>query len=471
MKKSIKIVPNKILAGLLILLLYSCQDKKWDDYYSKPDYLEEGSIMHILSGTSDYKEFSGLIRKTGYDSLLSRNEMFTVFALKNGSFSSIDTTSDLVGLKKIMGMHILPMVVFKDRMSNNNYLSLTGKALKFSETPEGETVNKITFSLFDKRVLNGVIHEVKSVIIPLPSLYELVVTDPDFSSLKLKSYIDSSYTRIVDTQNNKTIGFDTLGLPIYRTPIIYKQSSDYMSLVKIDNEMVLSTLFLPKESAMNSCFSKMLAAREGNRNLITPRLNKMHGDTTVGNYFIPANTAYKGDSAVLKDYLLNNNVLRGEVSAFGGGINSFTNVSGNKFVVNQNQIISGSTKKASNGYIYSLSDFTLPDFVYRKTFIFFLSPKIPNPANPLQMIDNPGIVYRNGPNPAPVTNYDYTNLFRFSRIDAELDIIMPYVTKGKYKVTISPLWYRGSRAYEGNRSDGGTFRRILRNNEVIKVSI
>ena len=208
MKKLTKIGQSKILTGLLILMLYSCSEKKWDEYYAKPEYLKGGSIMNFLAMTPDYKEFSGLLMKTGYDSLLKRSEAFTVFAPKNGSFSGIDTTSDIVALKKMMGMHILPSAIFKENMSNNYYLSLSGKPLKFADTPGGETVNKIKISSFDKRVFNGVVHEIANVIMPFPNINDFVRSDPDF--LRLKDLYSTRVIRVfLDVAKNTVIGYDT----------------------------------------------------------------------------------------------------------------------------------------------------------------------------------------------------------------------------------------------------------------------
>lgn len=463
MKNSIKI-QSKILAGFMILMLYSCSEKKWDEYYNKPVYQKEGSIMDIVAGTSDYKEFSGLLRKTGYDSLLRSNQMLTLFALKNGSFTGVDTTSNIVALKKIIGMHIMPSALYNDKMDNNNVLSLSGKALKFAVTQDGQTVNNIKISSIYRRVSNGVIHDVVNVIMPLPNLYDFVLNDPGLSIFK--SYIDSSFTSVVDPVRNIEIGFDTLGLPVYKTPIIYNQNSDYMSLALIDSEMVFSTIFMPTATVFNNLYSKMLVARGGDLNLIVPRMGTNHGDTTIGYYFIPKETAYKGDSAVLRDYVFKNAVVKKEVSKFESGSNIFTNISGNQFGVNQNQIITNLTKKASNGYIYTLSDITLPDFVYRKTFMFSAVPKIPDPSNPSQQIVNPGIVYRNGVNSYPpftTATATYDNMFRFKQIGSELDIIMPYVMAGNYKVTlVTALWYRGS------ISGSGTFDAYYRTTKLLR---
>lgn len=478
--EKLRILQSKILAGLLILLLYSCQDKEWDKVYVKPDYLKDGSIMDVLAGPSDYREFSGLLRKTGYDSLLRRNNKFTVFAVKNGSFSAIDTISDLVALKKIIGMHILPVEVLFDKMGSNLYLSVSGKPLRFVVKNGTGTVNKINIvPSVEKQVLNGVVHEVESVIMPLKNIYEFILSDPDFDVLH--SYIDSSFTKVGDITKNLIIGYDTLGKPIYKPPIIYKQSSPFMNLTEIDSEKVLSTVFVPSASALNNAFSRMLAAREGNVNLIIPRLNKKHGDTTISYYFIPKNTAYIGDTAVLLDTLFKNNVIKGEVSGFAGGINNFKNYIGTNLAIDQSTIVTDSTKYASNGYIYTLNDITLPDVAYRRSFIFLTRPKIPDPANPALTIPNPGIVYRGGntnppENAASVSYYqivtgvpfggNYT-LFNFYNIGSEMDIIMPYATKGYYKVNLAI--YNNSASYSGGVFDafygGIKLRRFMSQND------
>ncbi len=224
-----------------------------------------------------------------------------------------------------------------------------------------------------------------------------------------------------------------------------------MRLVKIDTEMVRSSIFLPTASTMNKVFSKMLAAREGNLNHIIPKLNQKHGDTTIGYYFIPAKTAYKGDSAILMDYLFRNVILRGEVSGFASGNNSFTNISGNTFVVDPVQILTNSIKYASNGDIYPLDDVTLPDFVYRRSFIFRTEPKVYNTAIPPALIDNPQLVFRGvwvNTEVKPTTGFlpyggKYGEFTGQTAGTCEMDVIMPYVTKGHYKVTLK-VFNRGS---------------------------
>ena len=388
MKKSIIIAQSKILAGLLILMLYSCSEKKWDEYYVKPDYLKQGSVMDVLAGNSDYSEFSNLLRQTGYDSLLRKNENFTVFAVKNGSLGAVSGISDVVALKRIVGMHIIRSLVYKDKMANNSYLSASGKQLQFSLAANSVKVNGIVISSFDNRVFNGVVHGIDGVILALPMIYDYVRTRSNLSYFK--SFIDSSFVNTINKRLNTVIGYDSLSMPIWKLPITYTPASTYMSLTRIDKEDSLTTIFLPTKTALNNLYAKMLAVNGGNVNLIIPKIPAKHGDTIFRNFMLPKNTAYAGDSAVLLDYLYRNVVVRKKVTTINSGDNLFTNVAKNQFVVNKNQIVADSTLYASNGIVYSLNDVTLPDYVYNRPFTFVTEPKIvPDPNFPAVKITNP----------------------------------------------------------------------------------
>ncbi len=280
MKKSIKIVQSKILAGLLILLLYSCSDKKWDEYYIKPDYLADGSIMDVLAENSDYNEFSNLLRQTGYDSLLRKNEIFTVFAVKNGSLGNMSSISDPVELKKSVGMHIVRSAIYKDKLADNNSMSASGKLLMFGSKDDGNvTVNGIVISSFDTRVFNGVIHGIDGSIKALPNFFDYVSNRSNLSFFK--SYIDSTFKKTINRKFNTATGYDSLGKPIWKSPIVYTAESKYMALSRIDKDDSLSTIFLPTETAVNNRYATMLAANAGNINLIIPKIPAKHGDTST----------------------------------------------------------------------------------------------------------------------------------------------------------------------------------------------
>ena len=430
-----------ILAGLTMIYLFSCQDKFWDEHYSKPSFIQDGTIYDYISGQPDYFRFASLLRKSGYDSLLSKGGSYSVFVIKNNAFSGVDTSVIRIELKKLMGMHILPKILFSDRMEDVAELSISGKLVRLSLGTDGIRVNNIKITSQGKRFVNGIVYESEKVLNVLPNLYDIVVSDPaaDF----WKTMIDSSFTKKVDPDRNIKIGYDSLGNPLYKPPYIYKITSDYLTFSNLNNEKILSTVFLPNRNCLNNLYSKMLAAREGKPALFVPRIGTAHGDTTISGFFIPQNISYKGDSTVFIEYLLRNVITTGELNPTAGGSHSFQSIDGNPVTVLSSDIQTGSLKPASNGTIYPVNTLTLSEVAFRRPFRFQTSPTIPDPTNPSVSINNPNIVSRNGANttvPEVVSNEaaygkKFTR-FKFNMVGGEMDFIIPFVLKGRYQINV-----------------------------------
>jgi uncharacterized surface protein with fasciclin (FAS1) repeats len=431
-------------------------DKNWDNYYARPDYAVAGNTFEVLSKNTNYKEFTSLLKKARFDSVLRSPNLYTVFALKNGAFAGIDTVSDLVTLKKIMVMHLVPSAVYKEDLTNNSILGASGKLMKFASGTQGFTVNNLRITTSENRTANGVYYEVEKMILPVPNLHDVIYSNSDLTAFK--SFVASSYKAIVDPVNNIRIGFDTLNVPIYQTPIKYIQFSEYLSIALPQDEKVLTTGFFPSNIAVNKVVAGMLTANGGRIDMIAPRLNTRHGDTIVGGRFFKSQVEYKGDTVVLLDNLFKSVLIRGEIAGLSATTSSFSNILGGTFTVAKSQVKTDA-KVASNGYYYVLDDVTVPDILFRKEFMFLPTPRIKDPANPLLTIPNPNIIYSNEANNAPavvtsisiaaanppytfnVTTTDKTftgryTRFNFTKVGAMIDFVIPYATKGYYRVVL-----------------------------------
>jgi len=448
MKKSKKTERFTILAGLLLLFAFSCTDTNWNDYYDKPDYLEEGTVAAFLAEKPDYSEFAGLLKKTGYDSLLVKGGSYTVFAVKNGAFSGIDATTDIVVLKKIMGMHVLPVHVFKEKMNSNHYLSLAGKQLRFSSEGGTSKVNNVSITDAGTRVQNGLVYSVEKVIMPLPTIAELLLAGTDSAYSIYQNYIKLSIDTIIDPDKNIRIGYDTLNNPVYKPPFIYKITNSYLASNKLDDDNQLSTVFAPSETAKAGLNSKLLSLRDGKADFMLPTISYLHGDTTIGGYFLRRNYPMIGDYDKAINYLTTKNIVNKEVIPWASGTQNLKNISGETFSVNQSDIVVNSTKYASNGYIYTLNKFSLPDLLLRRSYSMLVSPTMLNNAN-VRIInpDYKNITYRNGftytATNLPAVS-DYITTFYFNMIGAEMDITFPYITKGNYSLSIGLKMIQGA---------------------------
>ena len=440
MKKNLITLNYWILVMLFFLMVFACTNRKWDSYYTVPEYSNNGGILDHLKKMSNYREFTSLLTKTGYDSLLRHNNMFTILAIPNGAFSAIDTTSNIGNLKKMLGMHILNSALNKEDLADARIKSVSGKYLKFKQNGGLSTVNGIQFNPTNVITLNGVIHEINQVIVPKPNLYELITGKSEFSLFK--SYIDTHFTLIPDPDLNIKIGNDTLNRPVYQPPIIYKTVYDYRNLISLDDEKVVSSVFVPTNTTVNKVLQRLLDNRAGKSAYIIPKLGINHGDTIIGAYFIPKTTAFAGDTALVLDYLFRNCVVRGEIASPITGINSFNNILGNQFVVTDSQI--REKIDASNGSYYPMNDITIPVSVLRPTFMFQPRRYVIDPVTKANTTTvNPNIVYSGGTNTAPVEAAEATcytgqkTAFNFTAVGGKVKFIFPYVIHGKYRAILN----------------------------------
>lgn len=438
MKKNTQKFQLSILMGLCIFLVHSCTKKQWNEHYTAPEYLNSGSISAVLAADPAYSEFTGLLRKTGYDSLLKRTNLHTVLAVKNGGFSAIDTSSNTALLRQIIAVHIFPSAIYAQNMNNTYIRTVSGKSVSFTRSGDAYSANGISISGSGLKTLNGQIYGIEQAIIPNPNLREVIAGNPAFTIYN--SFVTGSFSNIPDPLRNTVIGTDATMKPIYRAPVIYKAFSKYLNDTKIDDEQSLSTVFIPTDLVVNAQLSKLLAAREGRADLIIPRLGTNHGDTTIGYYFIPRSVTYPGDSAILKSFLFNHVAAKGNIPALAAGNNTFTNAGGNQLTINSAQV-QGAAHPASNGSYYILNDISLPDIAYRSKFMFQPSLKNPAPATTYSL--NPGVTFSGGAvyNNDVVSNYQNTyrgraSRFNFVNIGAVINFTMPYVTRGRYRVIL-----------------------------------
>ena len=425
-KKNMRNIQTTVLV-LLILCLCSCNKKSYISDM-EPKYLQEGSLLDHLKKDAELTQFVSLLKKTGYDSVLIRKDLYTVLAIKNGSFNAIDT-NNVSELKKIIAMHILPSALAKEGLAGKRVMAISGKYIKFLELNGSVTANNVNVIGAGDRATNGLIYKVDNVIFSLPSLYDIISTDPKFSIFF--NYIKSSYVSTFDPVNNTIIRYDSLGKPVYKQPWVLIYNSDYLNYSDLGDESEESTLFIPTNDAINVALGRLLAARGNNAQLIIPRISSVHRDTTAGGYYFSQNIPYRGDSTILKDYIFTNIIVKGSVNNLVSGINTFTSKAGNQYQVSSSQV--QATAAASNGTYYTLNDITLPDLVYRKTFMF--DPRTIDPAFP--------VIFSNG---AATTNafvtaalnatFDRYSQFNFNNVNAKMDFTFPFVTGGNYRVVL-----------------------------------
>lgn len=71
----------------LLALFASCSRDVFDEYYGRPDYLED-PIYQQLEARGNFKNFTALIEKAGYKDILSKSGYWTMFAPNDAAFAT-----------------------------------------------------------------------------------------------------------------------------------------------------------------------------------------------------------------------------------------------------------------------------------------------------------------------------------------------------------------------------------------------
>lgn len=246
-----------LFSGILVSL-GSCESK-FDEYYDT-SAAANGNIYEQLSSNPEYSEFTEILHKTGYDSALVKNQMYTVFAPKNGAFAGIDM-NNIDQLKKIAGMHIVPSAVYQSQMDSCRIKALGGKYLTIYRVNSDYFVNGISISKFNMKVGNGVIHQIELAITPKPNLYEAIATDPDCSMFY--NFINQANAKVFDVVHSKKVGVDSLTAKTVYDSVFVIQNY-YLNSTRLNDESVVSTLFVPINAVVSKLLSTSFLVAKGN---------------------------------------------------------------------------------------------------------------------------------------------------------------------------------------------------------------
>jgi uncharacterized surface protein with fasciclin (FAS1) repeats len=326
-------------AFILLLLIFSCTiNRDWDDYYDSAGN-QGRNVLDMLKSNDQYSIFYEKVLETGFDSILARNQYFTVFVPENSAFTNIpDYTKDQ--WIRIIGFHICYASLFSRDFKTENIPSISGKFLKMKQNGEN------AFYLFDARInreqtdmncANGVIHEIDRLLVPKDNMYEYIMGLGDDYSL-MKKYIHSMDKTVMDYEHSTRTGVDENGNTVYDT--VWISSNSYLdNIARINDETSNYTGFLiPDEQ-------------------IVQALNNASG--------------YFGDIGDLdeKDFL---KLLSVSFSAsFFDSIyqvddlpDTMTSVEGKRLPVNDVAFSQDVNVETSNGIIHVLSEFNIPKEFY-----------------------------------------------------------------------------------------------------------
>ncbi|MBN00574.1 MAG: hypothetical protein CMJ77_15775 [Planctomycetaceae bacterium] len=171
------------------------------------------SITDLVVGNPDFSILEEAVIAAGLADTLAQKGSFTVFAPLNSAFESLPegTLSSLLedptgALKDILLYHTAGEEIFAaDIVQVSNFETLLGSRVSVDVTAEGVVLNgNVNVTVTDIEASNGVVHVIDAVLLPPPSIADIVIDNDNFSILE-QAVVAAGLATTLDSSGDFTV--------------------------------------------------------------------------------------------------------------------------------------------------------------------------------------------------------------------------------------------------------------------------
>jgi hypothetical protein len=244
-----------ILAGIIVMLS-SCNGK-WSDYYFGGPISEtkmDTTIIQYLNAHKEYAKYYEMLKKTGLDQELGKDQQMTVWAVKDSAMD-VSGIQDNDTLRMKYHINHLPFLLtdlkagLRIRSLNGIYFQIGNKD-KDTKTLYAND-SKIIKSV---RLKDGVVYELGSLMKSRINLYDYLKNLGNDYSI-IRDTIFKYNVEKFDKINSVPIGVDKTGNTVYDS--IFYIDNPLFSTVQFNSEFKQFTVFLPSNQVISSCFQTL----------------------------------------------------------------------------------------------------------------------------------------------------------------------------------------------------------------------
>ena len=244
---------NKLINHIYFIALFAsavflngCSDKEWDNH---TESTITANMMSVLESDPDLSIFCSVLKKTGYDEVLSLPVNYTVFAPENSAWSGIDTT-DVSALTDIVAYQICKgKNLSTDANIYEDMTMMNTKHVRYdSSTSTFEDASIVTA---DNVAGNGVVHVMDKIFTMKDNIYEYITsTYPDLEQVQ---YLISLNTQAMDTTKSVEVG-SVNGEIVYDT--VWTNVNSFLEAYPIDNEDSIMTYVVLQDAGFDQLYTK-----------------------------------------------------------------------------------------------------------------------------------------------------------------------------------------------------------------------
>lgn len=237
----------------LIVILYftftatSCKEE-WEAHYAAlPTDKSELNLYEYIKSQPDLSAFTKMLELTGYDSILSKPQTFTVWAPTNEALKGLNTTDPTLALE-IIKNHITRFSYTTSGITKSIMLMLNNKLIPFEKGADGYYFNGKKIVKPNLATSNGILHEINEYAAYKMNIWEFINNTSGLDSLKL--YINSLTKSVFDPDASYQDGVFVDSVFKITNPVL-------ANLAALDVEDSTYTALLPNNDAWTQGYNKI----------------------------------------------------------------------------------------------------------------------------------------------------------------------------------------------------------------------
>lgn len=330
----------KISIFLLISVLFmACKQDVEEYYFNETEASVDTDILSLLKQNEEYSQFLALLEKYNVDSILSKGKIYTFFVPTNSAMESFEL--GMLGEKELVDYLMTESYVNLNQIQGQKKIQTqSGKfALIEKVGSTGYTFDGITIVKGSPLANNGRYYEIANVAQPKPSLFQYIAATNEF----YRSYLVSRDSVYLDKELSRPIGYTDNGLTVYDTV-----------LTKVN---LFEKFYFPvSQEFRDNKATMLLFTQEQYDNAI----DVIASELTIDKAKIPK----KWQNEILMPYLIEQSVFRNSLPYSIFTLGKAKNILGDTVIV-KSQNIMADFFECSNGRVYKLIDFKVPENLYK----------------------------------------------------------------------------------------------------------
>ena len=245
--------------GLTALLATACTDT-WNDHYSVNTDIASNSdktLWQVIQDNDSLAKFAALLEKSGYNTLLTQDRFFTVWA-PVGDFAYSEEDAELLE-KEFVQNHIANYrhVGVGTLDEKNGVKMLNGKRLYFTGSTGNYYFNNVKVIETNIPAKNGVIHLIEDYSKFSPNIWEYLEKNPKLAKFNayLKEHTDSTINHTLSEAGGSSI--NDLGQVVYADTVWNVTNVWWNRIGQFNNEDSAYTVIAPTDEAWDKMYAKV----------------------------------------------------------------------------------------------------------------------------------------------------------------------------------------------------------------------